>query len=756
MLALVQVSDVQPHPKTWIDVLRQAVRAEFQVEVYVASLGDPILFGDKCAISDCTNHAKGFDLCQSHLHQWKKHGRPEITTWSPPRHRDDHIAQKCAVVECIRAAVGMFCESHKASFYAQSALTRAEYALKGKMIDRWWAASNEVCVLPGCNFPQMPSKRQSKNYGFCDRHELNFKLCLGRNSDLTPETYVKQRGARRHRKYRFDHLAEIVRLEMQYALQLRHDERLAKWTENNHKAVVDTIVVSEVNSVLDWSLEEWSTFCHNKNTDIIAFLRFSHRQLVSLRDEANGTTVYDRDIWYFNEVGFNKNEPMCTRFLRFDQIKPEWFRNIVKRWIRWRINCGIRPNTLYSNVSHMQTFARLVSESRLAFSKPSDINRFLLVRYAEIIRGYSWTPHYRLSLQGSLQQLLQDVEIQRWEPTISSGAKYYHGELPKLIGRQPRFIPEYLMKQIEEEGNILQLGSFAQQTILRVMIGTGLRGVDVARLKIGAVLRDGQGNVMIKYINHKFNREAVTLCDESLVRHLEEQVKRSREKYPKTEWIFPRPQENPDGAFCYSTGTWRTELQTWLLKIDLRDESGQAATVSPHRFRHTYATRLINQGVPSDAISFLLNHKSLSMTETYATISLNTVRKAWERAKMVDIFGEVIPLTGEGPLRDAAWALHNISRAKQTLANGYCARPLQQKCPHPNACLTCPDFLTTEEFLPQHRKQYTLTLELIDNARAKGQDRLLAMNEPTLLSLQKIIESLENVENENKSDNTEA
>ena len=33
--------------------------------------------------------------------------------------------------------------------------------------------------------------------------------------------------------------------------------------------------------------------------------------------------------------------------------------------------------------------------------------------------------------------------------------------------------------------------------------------------------------------------------------------------------------------------------------------------------------------------------------------------------------------------------MENLARAKQTLPNGYCGLPLQQTCPHPNACLTC-------------------------------------------------------------------
>ena len=60
----------------------------------------------------------------------------------------------------------------------------------------------------------------------------------------------------------------------------------------------------------------------------------------------------------------------------------------------------------------------------------------------------------------------------------------------------------------------------------------------------------------------------------------------------------------------------------------------------------------------------------------------------------------MIPIDPDGLVSEAAWMKERIARAKQTLPNGYCGLPLQQSCPHPNACLTCDHFLTTEQFLP--------------------------------------------------------
>jgi len=59
------------------------------------------------------------------------------------------------------------------------------------------------------------------------------------------------------------------------------------------------------------------------------------------------------------------------------------------------------------------------------------------------------------------------------------------------------------------------------------------------------------------------------------------------------------------------------------------------------------------------------------------------------------------------------------------------------------ACLTCPMFLTTPEFLPQHRAQRHQTLELITAAEARGQHRLAEMNRQVLGNLDTIITSLD-------------
>ena len=65
------------------------------------------------------------------------------------------------------------------------------------------------------------------------------------------------------------------------------------------------------------------------------------------------------------------------------------------------------------------------------------------------------------------------------------------------------------------------------------------------------------------------------------------------------------------------------------------------------------------------------------------------------------------------------------------------------------ACLTCPLFVTTAEFLPQHRAQHATTLEIISVAEARGQTRMAQMNQQVARNLEKIITALENDEGGN-------
>ena len=76
----------------------------------------------------------------------------------------------------------------------------------------------------------------------------------------------------------------------------------------------------------------------------------------------------------------------------------------------------------------------------------------------------------------------------------------------------------------------------------------------------------------------------------------------------------------------------------------------------------------------------------------------------------------------------------------------------ERDCPHPNACLTCPDFQTTPEFLAVHRAQAATNRTLIARAEADGRFRLVTNLRRTQDSLDAIIPSLEALQRGGETD----
>lgn len=200
---------------------------------------------------------------------------------------------------------------------------------------------------------------------------------------------------------------------------------------------------------------------------------------------------------------------------------------------------------------------------------------------------------------------------------------------------------------------------------------------------------------------------------------------------------------NADGRRPLSPDTYRAWMQRWLQTCDIRDEHGQAVHLTPHQWRHTFATRLINRDVPQEVIRVLLDHESTQMTSHYAKITDQTIRRHWEMATKVNIKGERVTLDPDGPLAQAQWAKTRYAMATQTLSNGYCGLPVQKSCPHANACLTCPVFLSGAEFLPELREQRQRTLTLIDVSAGKGHTRVVEMNQRVLTNLDRMIGEIE-------------
>jgi integrase len=399
--------------------------------------------------------------------------------------------------------------------------------------------------------------------------------------------------------------------------------------------------------------------------------------------------------------------------------------------------------------SALRRFSAWLAAQGEPLPDPSAITRALLECFlAHIGADPGIGQPRRRSIIVDLKLFLDDVRQHGWAPGLAGTATYHRGELPREPQPLPRYIDEFALGQLEADVNLARLPDQTTLTAVRLLMETGLRSVNALRLPLDPITRDQAGSPYLVYTNHQLAREAVIPISERVLAEITRQQAELRARWPAPPpWLFPRPWQNADGRCPLGGGALNRRLKRWLADCDIRDADVQPASVTAHQFRHTVGTRLVNNHVPFEIVRRLLDHNSGAMTARYARVKDATLRREWEAYQQrINIRGEIIALDPDGPISDAAWAKENLARAKQTLPNGYCGLPLQQSCPHPNACLTCDSFLTTAQFLDQHRDQLTRTERLIAEAEANGRQRLVEMNEPVRLNLIHIIDGLEPLE----------
>ncbi len=715
--------------------LMAAVRSEFRSDVLEFGPADPVFGGAACRVAGCERTARGRGLCEGHRQRWHEEGCPSLERFvasTDPRWRRQQPNQHCRVRGCgYGSARGGMCGLH-----AQ----RWERAGRPDL-DGWLAdppsvkqpAAGATCRIPHCElWPQATSP-------LCQTHTNTWKVNGRTDIDEFADRFAAETPLASE-VIRLDRLTGQLKLEMQYVLQRRHDDRQGKLTPDVVMRVVRALAAADVGSLLDHDEDAWQERTRLKINDTRSrgFLGYASRVIADLAEADGWEAEYPRDVWRMRRLGFDGD-----RTLRFTGIGQPWLRELAKRWVRWRLSTGLgleagggRPVVVITRFAQFLAAIGIESIER--------IDRSVLERYLADLRGDSIHAQRRGTHIGLLNRFFAAVRQHRWDTALPADATFFAEDYPKREERLPRALAEHVMAQLEDPDNLARFADPAYRLITIILMRCGLRITDALRLRSDCVVTDAEGAPYLRYLNHKMKRDALVPIDEQLRELIAEHHTRTAQRWPAgTPGLFPRPTKNIDGSHPIGSPTYRMALLRWLAACDVRDEHGQPVHLTPHQWRHTLGTRLINRDVPQEVVRRILDHDSAQMTGHYARLHDTTVRRQWEAARKIDIQGATVTFDPAGPLAEAAWAKQRLGRATQALPNGYCGLPVQQSCPHANACLTCPMFLTTDEFLPQHHQQRQQTLQLITAAEARGQQRLAEMNRQVLHNLDNIITALD-------------
>ena len=759
-----------PSERPWEVMLREAVRPEFQVDVYRPERGDPVLYGPTCAIAGCPGRgvnrslglkAKGMNhsigtvfrgyLCLPHVAMWRREGEPPIDAWV--RHcaralKTQGIPRPCAVAGCPRSTMRRgLCDAHHHRWQRAREPELGEYIETTKPVP----SGDTPCRVDRCAFPGFG------NHGLCDAHLMRFRNVRASRSGVTVDDFLAHlTEARRIAAPRYDMsgVLPVIRLELGLALQCRFDQRRARMQPLTFAEVTRWLLDEHVGSVLDHGEAHWKAsaeqrFAGAKRRSLpLAWLHFVRQCSLRLREEQSGEQIWQWDTWPVERIDVDRrwaHQP--TRRIYFAEIEPAWLRELAKRWARWRLTSATKsPAGIAVTTSSIRRFCRWAETHDVALSSAAAITRGVLEDYRSAVFSFDCSPVRKGGLLTDLKVFLDDVRLHEWA-CLPANATYYRGEIPRDRKSLPRFIDEFVMGQLENPENLDRLPDLTTRTAVVILIETGLRSVDCLRLPYDPITVDEAGAPYLRFFNHKLTREAIIPISQQLLEQIRRQQQDLDERFAaRPPILLPRVHANPDGIRPFQWSALNQRLRRWVTDCGIRDATGQPVRVTAHQFRHTVGTRMINNKVPIDTVQFMLDHASPEMTARYATVKRETLRREWELyQERINVRGEIVRLDPDGPLGDAAWAKENLARAKQTLPNGYCGLPLQQHCPHPNACLTCDNFLTTAEFLPVHVEQLDRTRQLQADAREHGNERLVEMNEPVRLNLARIIDGLQHL-----------
>jgi integrase len=532
-----------------------------------------------------------------------------------------------------------------------------------------------------------------------------------------------------------------LRLEMQYALQCRRDEMGGKARPRVAQKIARFLAASTVRSLLDQPVQEWHRdYSARPSSSERGLLSYAHRTIEDLARGHGWDAEYSRDTWRLRSLGFSG--PLAN--LRFGRIPQQWLKDLAKQWTRLRLITGTSPSHCGSAITAVTRFGQFLHASGENIQL-SSIDRELLERYLAHLSTAVPGTRDRIMHVGQLNMFLQAIRRHQWDSGLMpSTAVIFREDYPRPPELLPRFLAEHVMAQVEDPASLDRWRDPNWKLITVILIRCGLRISSAVSLGFDCVVTDAAGAPYLRYHNTKMKREALVPVDDELHQMIGDHQKQILSLWPgrTIPVLFPRTKANIDGTRPVGSTSYRTALYRWLQDCHVSDELGRPLHLTPHQWRHTLGTRLINRDVPQHVVQKILDHDSAQMTSHYARLSDRTVREHWEKARKVGAEGQPVQVRSDGPLGDAAWTGQQLSRATQALPNGYCQLPAVKSCPHANSCLTCPMFVTTAEFLPQHHAQRRATLQIISAAGAAGHARVAQMNRQVAANLDKIIAAL--------------
>ena len=306
---------------------------------------------------------------------------------------------------------------------------------------------------------------------------------------------------------------------------------------------------------------------------------------------------------------------------------------------------------------------------------------------------------------------------------------------PPQPGEPSRDLPAEIIARLCEHLDELEaISSRRMRVAVELLIDTGRRPGEICTLGFGCLDRDSDGAPVLVYDNHKAARLGRRLpVSEATAQLVADQQAWTRARFPHTPAaelkLLPTVFANPGGRKGIRTESLSERHRTWvdglppLLRAD--GSAYDKAKITLYAYRHTYAQRHADAGVPVDVLRELMDHRLLDATRQYYRVGETRRRQAVDKVAVMqfDRHGNRIWQQARALLDS-----EHVRRAVGEVAVpfGGCAEPSNvkaggQACPFRFRCAGCDHFRTDVSYLPD------LQAYLDDLLRSR--ERLLAAAE---------------------------
>ena len=158
------------------------------------------------------------------------------------------------------------------------------------------------------------------------------------------------------------------------------------------------------------------------------------------------------------------------------------------------------------------------------------------------------------------------------------------------------------------------------KAILEVLYSCGLRVSEVVNMRISQLYFDVE---FIRIIG-KGDKERLVPIGSSAIKYLKIYLKDIRVH-------IPVKHGSEDIVFLNRRGNKLSRVMIFLIIKDLATKAGIKKTISPHTFRHSFATHLVEGGADLRDVQEMLGHESITTTQIYTHLDREFLRKTLEQ-----------------------------------------------------------------------------------------------------------------------------